>query len=36
VDRQGKVVAKFEPTVKPLDEKVTSAIEKALMGTGKK
>jgi glutathione peroxidase len=35
VDRQGKVAAKFEPTVKPLDEKITSAIEKALMGTGK-
>lgn len=30
IDRHGKVVAKFEPGDKPLDEKVTTAIEKAL------
>jgi glutathione peroxidase len=30
VDRQGKIVARFEPKRDPLDEQVVSAIEKAL------
>ena len=32
VDREGNVVAKFSPRVLPTDEKITSAIDKALAG----
>ena len=30
VDREGRVVARFEPGVKPLDDQITSAIEALL------
>jgi glutathione peroxidase len=32
VDRDGRVVARFEPGVKPLDDQITSAIEALLDG----
>ena len=34
VDQEGRVVARFEPSVKPLDEQITSAIENLLDGRG--